>query len=139
MAIHCCVRASFSLLLFTDRIDQRSIDAIDLPIDQITIEPTQHFLVSLERGLVGLLVEPTNHRVLPAPLWPIPKLLDPPDFASQLVVQFLRLAPTVRLQRAPDSSDRILECLLPLQDGIVVTNIRRVALRVLRNSLGHKI
>ena len=84
-SVHSPVAASVCPFCFGDRIDHCPIDTLEFSIGQIAIEPTQLFLVVLERGLVGLLSKPTNRCVLPESPWPIAKLLQPPDFAFQLV------------------------------------------------------
>ena len=99
-AVYGCVAASFRLLRFADRIDERPIDTLEIPIGQKAIEPTQLLLVFVERGLVSLLAKPAHRRVLPDVPRPIPKPLQPPDFAFQLVVQLLRLGLVAGLSRS---------------------------------------
>jgi hypothetical protein len=99
-AIYGRVRTPFRLFRFGDRIDQGPIDTLEIAIGQKLVEPTQDGTVSIDRGLVGLLSEPAHRRVLPDSLRPRPEALSPPDFASQLVVQLLRLGPFAGLSRS---------------------------------------
>ena len=98
--IHSRVAASFGSFCFGDRIDQCPIDTLEFPIGQMAIEPTQLLFVVFDRGLIGLLAKPTNRRVLPGAPRPIPKLLQPLEFASQLIVQLLRLGFVAGLSRS---------------------------------------
>src|ERR1700722_15346770 len=98
--VYSCTAASVRSLRFGDRIDQTPIDILKFPIDQITLEPTQLVFVVLDTGLVGLFTKPTDPRLLPDAPWPIPKLVESPDFALQLVVQLLRLDLVAGLSRS---------------------------------------
>jgi hypothetical protein len=64
------------------------------------IEPPQLGFIGFVSGFVSLLAKPTHRRVLPDVPRSVAKFLEPPDFAFQLIVQFLRLAPVVGLSRS---------------------------------------
>src|SRR5262245_11967745 len=55
------------------------------------MEPTQLALILFVTGFVACLFEITNNRVFPYSLWPLAKLLNPPRFGLQPVVEFLGL------------------------------------------------
>src|SRR5580658_1915492 len=91
MPVHCCVACAFCQLRVSYPVDQLSVNGLQLLAGQKRIEPSQLALVFLKGRLVCSLLEKLEHRIFPIPLRPFAKLLKPPRFRFQLVVEFFRL------------------------------------------------
>lgn len=97
------ITAAFDSLRLRDRIDECSIDALELTIGKMSIEPAQLAYVLLVSRLVCLLLEPAFRGVLPDPRRPVTKSVHAPGVTSELIVQLLCLASVTSLSRLSDS------------------------------------
>jgi len=82
-----------------------------------------------------LLTEPTNRCVLPDVPWPIPKLLKPPNFAFQLVVELLGLFAVAGLSRSSYSlavrRDEVEGATLRVMSGMVLCESLKTGIHVI--------
>jgi hypothetical protein len=97
------IATAFDSLGLRDRIDKCPVDALELTIGQMSIEPAQLALVLLVSRLVCLLLKPAFRGVLPDPHRPVTKSVHAPSVTSALVVQLLCLFSVAGLSRLSDS------------------------------------